>query len=339
MSDYESLQRRRNFVVGIFVVLGLCAFAWLVFKFGDLPSGITKMHSFQVCVQFRSAPGVQKDTPVRFCGYQIGRVTAVDPPRVRPEIRNGKPTDLIYHQTMVTLSIDDTYTSIPDTSQVMLMSRGLGSSYIEIKAPLPDPNHPTTGFFTHSTVVQGSTGMTSEFFPEESQKKLEELLDELRVLVVNTNDVVGDKTNKGNVKAILDNVNTATQQVNSTLEEAHTVLDEASKALGQYHQLASAGIEVVRNADTKIAGLVTAVIDTSGALGKAAAQMRVLMQKSSEGEGTMGKFINDGRFYENLLETTDQLQILIQQLSVTVEAINKQGLRDVYKKGAQQSGS
>jgi len=107
VSDYESLQRRRNFVVGIFVVLGLCAFGWLVFKFGDLPSGVTKMRSFQICVQFRAAPGVQKDTPVRFCGYQIGRVTAVDPPRIRAEIRNGQPSDLRYHQSLVTLSIDD----------------------------------------------------------------------------------------------------------------------------------------------------------------------------------------------------------------------------------------
>jgi phospholipid/cholesterol/gamma-HCH transport system substrate-binding protein len=335
VSDYESLQRRRNFVVGIFVVLGLCAFGWLVFRFGDLPSGITKMHSFQVCVQFRSAPGVQKDTPVRFCGYQIGRVTAVDPPRIRAEMRDGQQTELRYHQTLVTLSIHEDYTTIPDTSKVMLMSRGLGSSYIEIKAPLPEPNYPPTDYFTHGTIVQGSTGVTSEFFPEESQKKLEELLDELRALAVNTNDIVGNKANKQNVKIILDNVNSATEEFNSTLKEANTVLDEASKALGQYRQLASVGIDTVKHTDAKIAALVTAIIGTSEQLGKAAAQMRLLMQKSSDGEGTMGKFINDGRLYENLLETTDQLQILIQQLSVTIKAINEQGLRDVYKKGAQ----
>ena len=335
MSDYESLQRRRNFVVGIFVVLGLCAFGWLVFRFGDLPSGVTKMHSFQIGVQFRSAPGVQKDTPVRFCGYQIGRVTAVDPPRIRAEIRNGQATDLRYHQSLVTLSIHEDYTTIPDTSKVMLMSRGLGSSYIEIKAPLPDPNFPPVNYFAHGIIVQGSTGVTSEFFPEESQKKVEELLDALRVLAVNTNDIVGDEKNKQNVKTILDNVNGATEQVNSTLKEAHAVLDEVSKALGRYHQLAGVGIDAVKHVDAKIAALVTAIIGTSEQLGKAAAQMRLLMHKSNDGEGSMGKFINDGRLYENLLETTDQLQILIQQLSTTVEAINTQGLREVYKKGAE----
>jgi len=59
------------------------------------------------------------------------------------------------------------------------------------------------------------------------------------------------------------------------------------------------------------------------------------MQKSSEGEGTVGRFINDGRLYENLLETTDQLQILIQELTGVVEAVSEQGLRQVYKKGVE----
>ena len=80
MSDYESSQRRRDVVVGIFVVLGLTALGWMIFKFGDLPTAVSRMKSFQVYVQFPTAPGVQKDTPVRFCGYQIGRVTSVMAP-------------------------------------------------------------------------------------------------------------------------------------------------------------------------------------------------------------------------------------------------------------------
>jgi len=71
VSDYETSQRRYNIVVGLFVILGVCAFVWLIFKFGDLPGIVTKLDSFEVFVQFPTAPGVQKDTPVRFCGYQI----------------------------------------------------------------------------------------------------------------------------------------------------------------------------------------------------------------------------------------------------------------------------
>ena len=85
MSDYETTQRKRNITVGIFVLIAVCAFVWLIFKFGDLPTAVSRFRSFQVFVQFPTAPGVQKDTPVRFCGYQIGRVTDVMAPQIRED--------------------------------------------------------------------------------------------------------------------------------------------------------------------------------------------------------------------------------------------------------------
>jgi len=56
VSDYETTQRRRNMIVGVFVIIGICALVWLIFKFGDLPSAVTKMGSFEVFVQFPTAP-------------------------------------------------------------------------------------------------------------------------------------------------------------------------------------------------------------------------------------------------------------------------------------------
>ena len=64
MSDYETRQRRRNFIVGIFVILGMTSLVWLIFKFGDLPGIVTQYSSYEVFVQFPTATGVQKDTPV-----------------------------------------------------------------------------------------------------------------------------------------------------------------------------------------------------------------------------------------------------------------------------------
>ncbi len=60
MSDYETIQRRRNIIVGIFVIVAVCVLVWLIFKFGDLPTTVSKISSFDVLVQFPTAPGVQK---------------------------------------------------------------------------------------------------------------------------------------------------------------------------------------------------------------------------------------------------------------------------------------
>jgi phospholipid/cholesterol/gamma-HCH transport system substrate-binding protein len=268
--------------VGIFVVSALGALVWLIFMFEDLPGFVTAWKSFEVRVQFRNAPGVQKDTPVRFCGYQIGSVATVMAPQIRQEIRDGEKTGLEYHQTLVVLSINNEYVNIPYSSEVKLMTRGLGSSYIEITPPLPDPNKPVTKFLKDGSLLQGSTGMTSEFFPEESQKKLDELANKLDTLLNNVNDVIGDEENKENIKKTLANLSETSNQ--------------AAQALDEFE------------------GFFAAVIDTSEELSKTAAELRLILEKVNAGEGTIAKLVNDGRLYEDLLENSQQMQVLLEEL-------------------------
>ena len=315
MSDYETTQRRRNMIVGVFVVLGMCALVWLIFKFGDLPQVITKMDSFEVYAQFPTAPGVQRDTPVRFCGYQIGRVTEV----MSPEIRKDKVTGLEYYHTVAILRIGKEYVNIPSNVEVKLMTRGLGSSYIEFKqtpgkpaAPL-DPNRPETKFLVDKILLQGSTGISSEFFPEESQEKLIALVDDLRTLVVNANDIIGSPDNKENLKKILANLTDATKQAKLTMEE--------------FKELAVAGRTTLKDTEVKTQELVVAMIDTSGEITKAAAQMRIILEKVNDGQGSAARLVNDGRFYEGLLENSQQLQLLLKDISDLITEYREKGIK------------
>ncbi len=304
MSDYETIQRRRNIIVGVFVVGAMCALAGLIYKFGDLPWFVTKHRSFQVFVQFQTAPGVQRDTPVRFCGYQIGRVTKV----MAPEVRRDLNTAQQYHQTVVVLSIKKRYVDIPSNVSAKLMTRGLGSSYIELTvdpARLPaqplDPNRPETKFLVGDMWLQGSTGVISEFFPAESQKKLDELVDGLKSLISNTNGIVGDPNNRENLKETLANLAEASKQATKTIEE--------------FRQFAASGTDTF-----------TAILGTSEELSKATAQLRLILEKVNSGDGSAGMLINDGRFYENLLENTQQIQILLEELTSFIAQARVKGL-------------
>jgi len=326
VSDYETTQRRRDIVVGIFVVAGVCALVWLIFKFGDLPILASRLGSFRVYVQFATAPGVQKDTPVSFCGYHIGRVTNV----MAPEILEDQNTHKKYYQTKVVLSIDRKYKNIPSNVAVKLMKRGLGSSYIELKvnpAALPAPprvaNRPETRFLVDGMLLQGSTGMTSEFFPEESQKKLDELVDSLKQLINNTNEIVGDPNNKENLRATLAELPHTTKQAEQTLKE--------------FQRLAATANTTLKDADAKIGDIVAAMVDTSAEVSKTVSQLRVLLEKVNNGKGSAGKIVNSGRLYENVLESTEQLQMLmhetrslIKKLKEIMEKVNKKGLRSIY---------
>ncbi len=287
MSDYETTQRTRNIIVGIFVVVAMFSLVWLIFKFGDLPTVVGKFRSFQVFVQFPTAQGVQKDTPVRLSGYQIGRVTEV----MAPERRRDLKTGLEYHQTLVVLSIDKRHVNIPADVKVKLMTRGLGSSYIELTV---DPNSQETEYLADGMLLQGSTGMTSEFFPEESQEKLDKLADDLGTLVNSANSILGDEKTRENIKTSLANLSDASKQATQTLKELQEFF--------------------------------TAGTGASEELSKALAELRLILEKVNSGQGTAAKLINDGRLYENLLENAQQMQVLLEELRAFMAKSRDKGL-------------
>jgi phospholipid/cholesterol/gamma-HCH transport system substrate-binding protein len=297
VSDYETAQRKRNIIVGVFVVVAICAIVWLIFIFNDFPTVVSKLRSFQVFVQFPTAPGVLKDTPVHFCGYPIGRVTKVMPPEIRTDLNTG----LRYHQTVVILSISNKYVNIPSNVEVKLMTRGLGSSYIELSVdptlPLTprDPNRPETKFLVDKMFLQGSTGMTSEFFPQESQKKLDELVEGLTAFINNANEIFGDKANKENIKTTLANLSSLSKQAIQTLDELQKFL--------------------------------AAGVNTSEEASKTAAELRLILEKINSGQGSTGKFINDARFYEKLLENSEEMEVLLKDLRELVAEYKKKGIK------------
>ena len=314
MSDYETAEKKRNIIVGVFVIGAICALFWLIFYwFRDLPGAVTKLGSFQVFVQFPTAKGVQKDTDVFFCGYPIGNVTKV----MSPDVRRDLETGIEYHQTVVVLSIDKKYVNIPSTVKVKLMSRGLGSSYIElaIEPNMPlvaqDPNRPETKFLVQDMLLQGSTGMTSEFFPEESQKKFEDLVETVTILTKNLNEVVGDPNAKEDFKSILANISNAS--------------DQATKMFVEVQKLSASATTLLENANVKVDKFVDSMFTTSEELSTTLAHVRVILQKVNTGKGTAGKFVNDPELYENLVESTEKLRELLTELNTFMAEANKKG--------------
>jgi phospholipid/cholesterol/gamma-HCH transport system substrate-binding protein len=293
-------------VVGLFVIVAFIAFFWMVFKFGDLPVFVSEIKSYEVKIQFPTAPGVQKDTPVRFCGYQIGTVTDVKPPNVLQD-RNTKQW---YHQTLVIISIENQFKDIPDIVEAKLMTRGLGSSYIELSIPPVDVREGK--FLVEGSLLQGSSGVTSEFFPAETQKKLDELIVGISMFVKNSNDVIGDAENKANLKAALANLADASQQ--------------AGDAIRQLKETAAVGKTMLQNADTRTAQITASLMTTSDKLGEVMTNLDSILAKVNDGEGTAGKLVNDGRLYEQLFEDSKQLHLVLLDLKSFVAESKEKGI-------------
>ncbi len=303
-------------------MVALAALVWLIFKFGELPSMVSQMGAYNVTVRLPSAPGIERDTSVKFCGYQIGTVTRVRRPRVMENLETGE----VYHQVPVTISVDDAYKEIPATVVPTVMTRGLGSSFIELRAPEYEPNAPPKEFLEDGIELQGVLGGSADILPEHIQDKLESALDEFTVLMANANEVLGDKENKENLKASLANIRRLTSKADEVIERAKKSLDTAENALKEIQGFGRDGRATLKSIEARAEVLVDALTEVSEELSGTLAETRQIMEKINSGKGSAGRFVNDGKLYESLLENVDQLQLVLKEVEEFIRHSKKKGV-------------
>ncbi len=292
MSDYNTIQRKRNIVVGGFVIIAIAAMLWLVLIFGELPVVATQLRSFAIVVKFPSASGIQAKTPIYYCGYQVGKVINVQAPRPI-----GGPKGPQQHQVVVGLAIDKGFANIPDNVDFKVMKRSMGSSFVE----LTDTEFPSKTFLNNQiqTSFQGSLGSTNEFIPEKVQKKLETLVVKISTLAASIDTIVGDTENQNNIRDSLANFTNVTK--------------EAAVTLKSVSDFTIASTEVIT--------------ETSESLNKTLITLNTLIATVNEGDGTFTRLLNDGRLYENLLESSKELKLALEQFKLFAAEAQKSGLK------------
>jgi phospholipid/cholesterol/gamma-HCH transport system substrate-binding protein len=119
----------------------------------------------------------------------------------------------------------------------------------------------------------------------------------------------------------------------STLKNANAKIDKVATAIvdtgEEFQEFASTATSTTKSFDAKADKLITAMVDTSEELSEAASQLRVILEKINTGQGTAAKLLNDGRFYENLLDDTEQLRILLQEFKLLIDKVHENGLRSI----------
>lgn len=292
MTDYNTLQKRRNVIVGCFVIIAAALLIWMIALFGDLPVAISKFNSFKVVVQFPTAFGVQEQTPVRYCGYQVGRVAEVSPPMPVPDWKQGMQT----HEIRIGLAIDNDFRTIPDNSIIKVMTRSIGSSYIEIF----DPEKPSGTFLREGMeYLHGGAGSTNEFIPKDIQRKLTILVERVSSLAESIDQIVGDKENQDNFKKTLVNFIEMSQQATVTLKSVEKFSVQGNESLHA----------------------------TAEALGAVIKEFERILAKVNNGEGTIGRLINDGLLYENLVESSEELRMALEQLKILAAQAREKGIK------------
>jgi len=108
-----------EFIVGLFVLLGLGAMAVLATQIGT--ASLKKVDSYHLVANFENVGGLNVKAPVAIGGVRIGRVSAID---LNTEAFTAR----------VTMAIDKTYDQLPiDTSAAVLTSGLLGAQFVGLE--------------------------------------------------------------------------------------------------------------------------------------------------------------------------------------------------------------
>ncbi|TAN65070.1 MAG: outer membrane lipid asymmetry maintenance protein MlaD [Methylobacter sp.] len=108
-------------LVGLFVASGIVGLFFLALQVSNL-SSFTEQDSYTVTARFENSGGLKVKSPVSVAGVKIGKVSAIS-------------FDPKTYESIVQLSIDSKYNTLPDDTTASVFTAGLlGEQYVNLEA-------------------------------------------------------------------------------------------------------------------------------------------------------------------------------------------------------------
>jgi phospholipid/cholesterol/gamma-HCH transport system substrate-binding protein len=273
--------------VGLFVLLGIALLVFMSLRLGEFR--IFRPKGYKVYAIFDSAAGLKLNVPVEIAGVEVGRVGVV-------ELENGKARVTLRIRPEVKLSQDATAT---------IRTKGiLGDRYIEL-AP-GSPGQP---------MLADGGRITNTVSPPELDKlfgTLGEISDDVRRVTGTFSDVLGDETAKASLRDIIQNVRELSENLNLAVRQNMVHFDSIMRNFGQFSgDLKDISVTNKESINAIIASLRTSSENLQGAI----TAVRQLADKINQGEGSLGRLVNDPQTVENLNATLASLKDISERIN------------------------
>jgi len=273
--------------VGIFVVIGLIILGYMSMKVGDLT--LSKDKGYNIEVMFDSATGLARDVTVEIAGVEVGRVKKI-------ALQQGKALVVLRLEPDLVIRKNDT---------AIIRTRGiLGDKYVEIipgsvnAAPIPAGERITrTAPVTDMDVLMNTLG---------------EVAQDIKALTNSLSSVLGTDTGEATLKAIVDNIKEVVVTLNQTIQSSKddvgeivdnmTVFSKTLKELGD------------RNKDD-IGTIIKSAGSVLESMESMIANLNEISDKINQGQGSIGKLINDDEAVVNLNQTLAALKEITQRIN------------------------
>ncbi|MCM4167307.1 hypothetical protein KCTC52924_02890 [Arenibacter antarcticus] len=282
----------REVKTGIIVIGGILLF---ILGFSYLKSTPLFDNSKTFYAVYQHVGGLQSGTQVTINGFSVGKVNDI-----RFKDASGS--------LLVTFTVSNNF-SFSKNSKAELYDTGIiGGKGIQIKPVFDGAEMAISGDTLSSATRPGLTDLVQQRLAP-LQLKVEGAISNADTLLMNVNEVLDPKAKKdlresiaglsamvksfqGSADALNAILNGNKENLNNSISNLSTITDNFSKLSDS---LANAGL------GETIKGLQTTLGD-----------LNVVLAKIENGDGTLGKLVNDQTLYNNLTDASQQLDLLLQ---------------------------
>ena len=284
----------REIKTGIIVIGGILLF---ILGFSYLKSTPLFDDSKVFYAVYSNVGGLQPGTQVSINGYGVGKVIDIS-------FKDASG------QLLVTFSVNNEF-EFSRNSKAELYDTGIiGGKGIQIQPVFDEGPIAKSGDTLPANVRPGLTELVQQKLTP-LQSKVEDAVSNADSLLVNFNQVL-DLETKENLRASIRGLNQlvasfqeSADGINRFLIENQNQLDSTVGNIGAISQNLAQVSDTLAQAN--LGGTITQLETTVG-------NLNAVLLKMQEGEGTMGRLIQDEALYENLAGASMQLELLLQDL-------------------------
>ena len=295
------MKTSRLFWIGlIFVLCGVAFVAGLLY----IQDISIKKSKYTFTVMFENVQGLHVGDQVDMLGKKIGRVTK---------------TRFMAQKIAVELAIDNSFSfSIPIDSKIEVKSEGIiGSKFISIT-----PGYNRKDYILPGTIVEG----LREFDLTEITPDIVPMTQDLSAFARQLKAILG-KEEGDKIRLTIKNIESFTAQLDSlisakdinnfqtTMKNMRDVTAELKEGINKEidkldHMLNS--FKAVTDKSDELSTTISELRKSSESFSSATQKLDMLLTKMENGEGTLGKLMNNDTLHENMNSLLNEVRILVQ---------------------------
>ena len=239
--------------------------------------------------------GLQSGTQVTINGFSVGKVN---------DIRFSDASGNL----LVTFTVDNSFSFSKNSSAELYDTGIIGGKGIQIKPVFDGAEMAKSGDTLTSSTRPGLTELVQQRLTP-LQLKVEGAVSNADSLLMNVNDILDPKTKK-DLRESIRGLNELVTSFQGSANSLNSLLTENKDELdNSINNLNAITTNFNRLSDTLVnAGLGTTIKGLQATMGN----INDMMAKIEDGEGSLGKLVNDKALYNNLADASRELDLLLQ---------------------------